>query len=242
MHLSKEISKHLIHLNSNVALASTIDGTLPDKYAFSNKGKRKFRAEFASNENEFSVILYESTNKQEYENCFARGLFTDSVRLASVIDYWSGKREQISKIKNAFNELVFFEEPELKNPNPEIEQAWRKIQNMFFNETGFWRNPEWNHRYLVMLNEAKSHHAFQNYFPFRSHYVLRFSVDKELHETWNLSAYMIPPVQKSDGNFYVSYKDESMSGEYFDTAKAALNFYAEKLKEIKPTKWGGYLT
>ena len=238
MHLSKELNKHLAQLNSNVTLASIFDGTLPDKYAFSNKGKRKFHAEFASNENEFSVILYESTNKQEYENCFARGLFTDTGRLAILIDGWSGKREQVLKIKNNFDELEFFEESNLKNPNPEIEQAWRKIQNMFFSQPVFWRNPEWNHRYLVMLNEAKFHHAFQNYFPFRSHYLLRFSVDKELHETWNLSIYMIPPVQKTDGSFYVSYKEESMSGEYFDTAKAALNFYADKLKEIKPTKWG----
>ena len=29
-----------------------------------------------------------------------------------------------------------------------------------------------------------------------------------------------------------------MGGQFFDTAKEGLDFYAEKLKEVKPIKWG----
>jgi hypothetical protein len=39
------------------------------------------------------------------------------------------------------------------------------------------------------------------------------------------------------GKFYVSFNDKPMGGQFFETAKAALDFYADKLKETKPTKW-----
>jgi hypothetical protein len=237
MHLSRELEKQLGQMNSQVKLASTVDGSFPEEYAFIHKGKRKFRTEFASTKREFSLILYESTNKQEYENCFARGLFTDIGRLANAIDYWSGKCKPIPELEESFTELELFKEPDFKNLGIEIQKAWRKIYNMFFNDSVYWKTPDWNSRYLEMLSEAKTHHAFQNYFPFTSHYLLRFSVDKQLHETWDLTVYITPTINTSGGNFYVSYKDESMSGRYFETVKDALDFYAEKLKEIKPTKW-----
>lgn len=113
---------------------------------------------------------------------------------------------------------------------------------MFFNNTEFWKQTEWNERYLEMLNEAKRHNAFESYFPFTSHYLLRFSIDKEIKETWPLFAYIIPvmysiEVPKTLGKFYVSYNDKSNGRQFFKTVKEALDFYADKLKEIKPIKW-----
>ena len=242
MHLSNEIQRQLDKLKSNVKLASTIDGTFPDKYSFSNKTGRSFRTEFASTDKNFSIVLFERTDKQNYEDCFARGLFNDLDRLAAVIDLWVDKQNSISEIKSKFDELEHYSDFEFNNPNPNIDKAWTKVKNMFFNNTKFWKETEWNKRYLEMLNEAKRHKAFENYFPFTSHYWLRFSIDKEIKETWPLDTYIIPTMYSVEvpntlGKFYVSYNDKLMGGQFFETAKEALDFYAEKLKEKKPIQW-----
>lgn len=242
MHLSNELQKQLDKLNSNIKLASTIDGTFPDKYSFYNKSERGFRVEFASSDQIFSILLYTRTDKQNYENCFARGLFNDLDRLATVIDLWVGKQERISGIKSEFDELELYSDFETKNSNYDIDKAWTKVKNMFFNNTEFWKQTEWNERYLEMLNEAKRHKAFENYFPFTSHYSLRFSVDKDIKQTWILDSYIIPTMYSDEvpetlGKFYVSFNDKPMGGQFFETAKEALDFYAEKLKDAKPIKW-----
>lgn len=243
MHLSKEIQKRLDSLNSSVQLASTIDGILPDRYSFYNKPGKSFRTEFGATETIFSIVLYERTDNQNYENCFARGLFTNLDRLATVIDLWVDKLSDIAVIKKEFDELELYSDFEFRNPNSDIDNAWTKVKNMFFNDTEFWKYTEWKERYLELLNEAKKHKAFANYFPFTSHYWLRFSIDKDIKETWVLDTYIVPTMYSDEipntlGKFYVSYNDKPMGGQFFETAKEGLDFYAEKLKEVKPIKWG----
>ena len=128
VHLSNEIQERLDKLKSNVKLASTIDGTFPDKYSFYNKVGRSFRAEFASTDKDYSIVLYERTDKQNYENCFARGLFTDLDRLTIVIELWVDKQKEISEIKSQFDELELYSDFETKNPNQDIDKAWTKLR------------------------------------------------------------------------------------------------------------------
>ncbi len=242
MHLSKEIQKKLDSLNSTVQLAVTIDGTLPDRYSFYSKPGKSFRAEFGATEASFSIVLFEKTDKLNYETCFARGLFTDLDRLATAIDLWVDKLIDITIIKKEFDELELYSDFQFRSPNSDIDNAWTKVKNMFFNDNGFWKYTEWKERYFELLNEAKSHKAFANYFPFTSHYWLRFSVDKDIKETWTLDTYIVPTMYSDEiphtlGKFYVSYNDKPMGGHFFETAKEGLDFYAEKLKEVKPIKW-----
>lgn len=242
MHLSKELQKQLDRLNSPVQLASTIDGTFPEGYAFYNNQGRSFRTEFALSNNEFSIVLFEKTPDLNYENCLARGLFRDIERIAMVIDLWVSKQKSVTEIKKHFDELELFEDFEFKNANDDIEKAWRKVKNMFFNDTEFWKFSEWKERYVELLGEAKKHKSFQNRFPFTSHYWLRFSVDKQMKETWTLDTYIIPTMYSEEvpatvGRFYVSYNEKPMGGQFFGTVKEALDFYAQKLKETKPIRW-----
>jgi len=242
VHLSTEIQKRLDRLNSSVKLASTIDGTLPERYSYYNKPGKTFGAEFGPTEASFSIVLLEKTDGQKYENCFARGLFTDLDRLATVIDLWVDKQSDIDIIKKEFPEIELYLDFEFKNTNDDIDKAWTKVKNMFFNDNGFWQFSEWKERYFELLNEAKKHIAFENYFPFTSHYWLRFSIDKDIKETWMLDTYIVPTMYSDEvpntlGKFYVSYNDKPMGGQFFETAKEGLDFYAEKLKETKPIKW-----
>ena len=230
-------------LNSSVQLASTIDGILPDRYSFYNKPGKSFRTEFGATETIFSIVLYERTDKQNYENCFARGLFTNLDRLTTVIDLWLDKLIDTAVIKKEFNELELYSDFQFKSINSDIDNAWTKVKNMFFNDAEFWKFSEWKERYFELLDEAKKHNAFANYYPFTSHYWLRFSVDKGIKETWTLDTYIVPTMYSNEipttlGKFYVSYNDKPMGGQFFDTAKEGLDFYAEKLKEVKPIKWG----
>ena len=230
-------------LNSSVQLASTIDGMLPDRYSFCNKPGKSFRTQFGATEESFSIVLYERTDKKNYENCFARGLFTNLDRLATVIDLWVGKLKDITAIKKEFTELELYSDFQFRSINSDIDNAWTKVKNMFFNDNDFWKFPEWEERYFELLDEAKKHHAFANYFPFTSHYWLRFSIDQDIKETWTLDTYIVPTMYSDEvpttlGKFYVSYNDKPMGGQFFETAKGALDFYADKLKETKPIKWG----
>lgn len=188
------------------------------------------------------MVLFERTPALNYENCFARRLFYDIAGMATVIDLWVDKQKTITEIKEHFKELELFEDFECKNADNDIEKAWRKIKNMFFNDTQFWDFSEWKNRYVELLVEAKKHQAFQQYFPFTSHYWLRFSIDKQMNETWTLNTYIIPAMYSEEipttvGKFYVSYNDKPMGGKYFETVKEALDFYAQKLREIKPIRW-----
>lgn len=229
-------------MNSPIQLATTIDGILPDRYAFYGNLGRSFRTEFASTANEYSIVLFERADERSYENCFARGLFEDLERLAKVIHLWSSEQKDISEIKLDFDELEIYEDFDFQNPDPNIDQRWTKVRNMFFNDTGFWKEQEWNKRYVEMLIEAKRHEAFAGYFPLTSHYWLRFSINQDLTETWPLYLNIIPTryseeIPESSGKYYVSFNDSPMGGQFFEEVKDALDFYADKLKETHPTKW-----
>ncbi|NRD19004.1 hypothetical protein HNV08_03010 [Winogradskyella eckloniae] len=242
MHFSKEIQRILTETNSKVKLAKTIDGILPNRYAFYNKYGRSFRAEFAQTDKDFSIVLFERTKKQDYEQCFARGIFNDLKRLSEVIDFWVGEQKSISEIKSEFNELEIYENFDFENSNSDIEKAWNKVKNMFFNDTKFWENTEWKNRYLKMILGAKKHTEFKELFPFTSHYWLRFSPRKEfITECWPLDTYIVPIFHSKEqpkelGNYYVS-TDENKDGDYFSDLNDALDFYASKLKETEPIKW-----
>ncbi|HRH48817.1 MAG TPA: hypothetical protein PLP23_08695 [Panacibacter sp.] len=223
-------------------MASTIDGTFPNRYAFCNNSGRSFRVEFGPTDKDLSIVLFERTDKQNYEECFARGLFTNIDRLVNVIDIWVDKQKDISEINRQFEELELYKDFEFRNSNNDIDKAWTKVKNMFFNDTEFWKFSEWKERYVEMLIEAKKHKSFINYFPFTSHYWLRFSLDKGIKETWTLDTYIVPTmyseeVPKTLGKFYVSYNDKPVGGQFFETAKEALDFYAERLKQTKPFRW-----
>jgi hypothetical protein len=238
MHLSKELQKQLDKINSTVRLSTTIDGILPNKYAFlrSDNG-RNFRINFANSENEFSTIFYERTNQLKYENCFGRAIFDDLAKLASAIDLWIDKNLSIDFLKEQFPEIETFEPFDFRHDNSDIEAAWIKVQNMFFNDEFFWKDKEWRHRYHQMLLEAKKKKDFHNYFPFTSHYWLRFSIDKDITETWPLGLHIMPTIDTSKGQYYVGVSDENKDGYFFDNIADALNFYSKKLNETKPTKW-----
>lgn len=223
-------------------MCSTIDGTFPDKYAFYDKDGRSFRTEFASTDRQFSIVLFERTNQLKYENCFARGLFDNLDRLAQVIKLWASDKDDVESIKLKLDELEQYQDFDFKHSNSDIDKAWTKVKNMFFNDTGFWKDPDWNDRYLELLTAAKRHNSLQTYFPFTSHYCLRFSVDKEIKETWTLDLYIIPTayseeIKEGSGKFYVSYNEKPMGGQLFDNVKDAIDFYVEKLKETDPIKW-----
>ena len=242
VHLSNTIQAQLDKLNSPVKVSAIINGTLPDKYAFIYEGSRRFITEFADNENMFSIVLYEWNDEQKYNYCSARGILRDIERLATVIDHWVVKQKCAAAIKHQFDELELFEDFAERNPNRDIENAWTKVKNMFFKDLTSWKTPEWNSRYLELLQKAKEHPAFQNLYPFTSHYWLRFSVDKDRKETWELGTYIIPTVYSEEvpetlGKFYVSCNDNYMEGRFFETINEALDFYADKLRETKPIHW-----
>jgi len=240
--LSNDLQLQLDNLNSKVQLATIIDGTFPTEYAFIGGDGRQFRTEFASNRTEFSVVLFERTPNLNYENCFARAVIRDLNKLARLIDLWVDKHTDIEKLSCEFSELELFKPFSFIHDNPAIEAAWIKVKNMKFNTPVFWKDTDWNDRYEIMLEAAKRHKGFATYFPFTSHYWLRFSIDKDIKETWTLDTYMIPTmysieVPKTLGKFYVSFNDKPIGGQFFATVKDGLDFYAEKLIETKPIKW-----
>jgi hypothetical protein len=59
MQLARDLQKQLEEFNSSVQLATTIDGTFPTSYAFMQGRGRQFRAEFASDQTTFAVVLFE---------------------------------------------------------------------------------------------------------------------------------------------------------------------------------------
>lgn len=242
MHFSSELQTQLNRISSPVKVSATIHGDLPAGYAFLHDGIRQFRAEFASNKTALSIVLYECRKEQKYYYCFARGIFNNMSRLANVVDLWVDKEKTAVEISSQFAELELFKDFEYSNPNTEINYAWMKVKNMFFNDLTFWKDYEWNARYLELLNKAKEHPAFQQLFPITSHYWLRFSVDKDKKESWVFSTYIVPVFYSDEvpvtvGKFYVSYNDKPMGGQFFETADEALDFYAARLREIKPIRW-----
>jgi hypothetical protein len=147
VNLSIEIQKELDELKSNVKLASTIYGDLPDKYAFHKSIGRSFRVQFADNNYTFSIVLFEKKQNLNYEYCYARAIINDINRLAKIIKLWVEKEQDIKDIKDRFYELELFVDFDFNNPNIDIDNAWTKIRNIFFNDTEFWQETESSHQH-----------------------------------------------------------------------------------------------
>jgi len=235
--LSKDLQDQLDKLDSNIQLAATINGSIPTNYAFVNSGSFQFRTEFASKANEFSIVLFTKQSDLNYENCYARGVITGIERLALLIDFWVNKRIEITKISKQFRELEWFKLFSFYNTNSDIEAAWIKIKNIQFNNLGFWKYQEWNDRYEIMLNAAKRYKKFENLFPLTSHYNLRFSIDKEIKQSWEFYYSIVPAFDKQKGNYCVEISLNHDEAKYFDDINTALDFYSEVLSKIKPTVW-----
>ena len=218
-------------------LAYTVAGGFPDKYAFYKGYRRNFRVEFAATDREYSVVLFERTDAIHYENCFARGVFSDLDRLVMVIHCWVGDLGDISGLKMKFDELELFEDIEYVHPNEDIDRAWTKVKNMLFNYTGFWKQREWENRYNELLLAAKKCECFAAYYPFCSHHWLRFSIDKEHSVFPPLSCSIMPAwhtLEKPNiyEKPYVCWGESPSNDDSFETAEEALDTYAKKLAEV----------
>ncbi|MEO5980023.1 MAG: hypothetical protein ABIS36_09710 [Chryseolinea sp.] len=169
------------------------------------------------------------------------GRFVDLDRLTKVIKLWTDDEVDIGIIVSDFREIEGYEGFDFINSNPDIEKAWTKVRNMFFNNTVFWKDTEWNYRYLELLTAAKRHKSLENYYPFTSLGRLRFSIDQDYKKTWSLDLYIVPTMQSKEigkdlGEFYVSFNDKRMAREVFENVNDALDFYVMKLSDTHPEK------
>ena len=237
MNLTKEIQTKLQKLGSKIELSKIVGNKQPYNYAFDRGNtKRSFTVEFGKSKNEYSIVLFEKIKDLNYSFCHFRGVFNSLDRISKLIIEWNEKNEDISIIKKNFNELEQFEFFKLKNKNPEIEKYWNKIKNSIFFDCGYWKNEEWNNRYIYMLEKLKSEKYFENYYPFTSVMWLRFSLNKELTKTWELDLFIVPSVEKKIGNYVVGVP-KSKEPKYFKNLETAIEFYKEKLNEHKIYNW-----
>jgi hypothetical protein len=234
--LSKDLQDKLTKLGSTVELSKTIDGVVPTQYAFITGDGRTFSTIIAS-PTKFSILLHERTPALKYEFCFGRGLINSLDSVAKIVDLWVDKKKDISEIMKLFPEIEVFKPFEFQHPNTDIEAAWTKVKNLKFSDEKFYEDPDWNARHETMLVAAKKHVAFKNYFPLLSHYNLRFSIDKDMKESWPFYYSIVPSPDKSKGEYLVEISMEFKDGKYFPDIKSALDFYADFLSKIPATKW-----
>lgn len=241
MHLSKDLQKELKLAGTSIALAKTIDGELPANYAFfqlETEGERNFRIQQGQHIEEISIILFDRAGDSAYEICYFRGLFKSLARIAQLLKNWIEKGEEIEKIASEFKELEVFEFDEFEHPNKEIEEKWRYTKNRIFNNPKFWNNRDYEERYYSMLKLAKRKESWKKYFPFTSHDLLRFSLNKELTYTWVLDLNIMPTWTTEKGKYRVGVPEmESKEGYFFEEVEAAIEFYGKKLNEYQPVKW-----
>ncbi len=239
MHLSNELQKKLKTINSSIELAKTIEEELPFSYAFFHPtGERNFRVSFGKNKNQFSILLFDRTEKRNHEICYLRGIFNSMDDLAKVIKNWIEDEEEIDELANSFSNLERYKFDEIKNINDEIEVRWKYVRNSIFNNSEFWKNRNWEERYFEMIDKAKRKEEWKDYYPFTSHDMLRFSLDNEIKYTWVLSLNIIPSRDITKGNYKVSVpKEETNEEYYFDKLEDAIEFYDMRLKENQPVRW-----
>lgn len=142
MYVSGEIQNQPCQLNSQVKLGYCFDGSFPAKYAFANDSKRQISVDFASSENEFSIVLVESTQRHKHVHCFARGIFNDTVRLATVIDHWVGSQTKANVFAKYFPELELFTDFAERADIADIDKAWTKVKNQIFNDAWYWKQQQ----------------------------------------------------------------------------------------------------
>jgi hypothetical protein len=158
-------------------------------------------------------------------------------RLARLINLWVDKQANIQALSNEFSELELFKPFAVKHPNPDIEAAWIKVKNSVFGDLNFWQKRDWHDRYEEMLKAARKFDSFGNYFPLTSHYNLRFSIDRDMRESWEFFYSIVPSFDKSKGNFCVEVSMDHDEAKYFEDIMDALDFYAVVLNAVNPTKW-----
>lgn len=239
MQLSKELQKHLELVNSRIELAKTIDNELPENYAFYKPlGRKNFRVEFGETQNDYSVVLFERTNNRNYEMCYFRGIINSLDRLSELINDWIEDNMSIELIDEKFPELEQFQSDEYECPNEEIERMWNYIKNTAFNDTEFWKHKDWEERFVKLVAVAKRKEEWKKYYPFTSHYMLRFSLDSKLQHTWELDLNLVPAHDTRKGKYIVNVPEiPNGKSYYFVKLEEATNFYDRKMKEYQPIKW-----
>jgi hypothetical protein len=159
-------------------------------------------------------------------------------KVANSIKDWIEIEETVKNIANEFEEFEIFQFDEFENPNPEIEERWKYVKNRIFNDTLFCKKKDWEERYFKMLDAAKRKEAWKSYFPYTSHYWLRFSLNSELTNTWELGLHIIPTWETEDGNYHVGVPEsENKEGFTFKELDEAIEFYDFKLNEYQPINW-----
>jgi len=236
MHISQQLQIELREINSSIELAKTIDNELPSRYAFYKPLKqRNFRVEFGETNNRLSIVLFDRTHERNYEYGYLRGQFDSIKDLAQLIKSWVEDEEHTEKVAIEIGNLELFQNDEIKNPNYKIEERWIHIKNRIFNNTKFWENPSYETRYYRIILAAKQKSEWHGYYPFTSHDWLRFSLNENLTETWELGLHIIPTWKTDVGNYYVGIPDNQ--GHTFECLDEAIAFYDEKLKELAPINW-----
>ena len=242
MHLSKTLQKQLKKIGSSIELAKTFDNTLPSNYVFYEPNKaRDFRVGLRRAHRQFTVVLLEKTGVRDFVICYFRGIFTSMNELAKAIKHWVEDEYDIDKIATRFPNLEKYIFDEFENPNPIIEARWKYVRNRFFEQYKFWEGGDREIRYFKMVDHAKRRDEWKNYYPFTSHYSLRFSLTDEISHTWVLSLNIVPTWCKTNGNYRVAVPQKENKAEedffYFEKLEEALDFYSVKLKEHQPIKW-----
>jgi hypothetical protein len=118
----------------------------------------------------------------------------------------------------------------------EIEAAWLKLENNI-SEAALRRDSDWFRLYKEIITAAKQHLYFQNYFPLTSHYCLRFSVDKHLHESWPFFYSIEPADNGAKENYRVHTSMDEVNTRYFADVHSALDFLADLMRNNDPVKW-----
>ena len=238
MNLTKEIQKHLMSVSSKLELATTIDGEMPSKYAFYKpKRKRSFRTELRKEEAGYSLVLFEVGNGRDYEFCYFRSVLDSLERLTNILIDWVENELSVTEIYEKYENLEKFKDYEYAHSNIEIEEKWLKVKNMAFNDLKFWQKLDFHKRYEIMLSTAKKRKEFEKFYPFTSHYWLRFSLDIKNQETWVLDLNIVPVCESENGEYLVNIPEKVNNQFYFNDIEKALDFYSQKLTEYKPVKW-----
>lgn len=122
---------------------------------------------------------------------------------------------------------------------PEIAAAWVELENKIIDASKVdWRaDYEWLTLYKVLIVAAKEHPYLQNYFPLTSHYCLRFSVDKHLHESWPFFYSIEPSYDLEKGKYQVHTSLNSEDTRHFDDVYSALDYLADWMHANKPIRW-----
>ncbi|MCU0354352.1 MAG: hypothetical protein MUD08_11545 [Cytophagales bacterium] len=121
--------------------------------------------------------------------------------------------------------------------NPDIEAAWIELENDISEAAISGRVENWLNLYKELITAAKQHDYLQNYFPLTSHYRLRFSMDKHLHESWPFFYSVEPLLDEKKYKYKVHISIEDTEARYFSDAYSALEFLTDLMRNIKPTKW-----